>query len=79
MVEWTKLGILGKGSYSTIYLASLVFSTKQDSNVLIVAMKSSSLPFAVASMQKERNILELFMRCEEIIQCYFHQYAFQRG
>jgi len=79
MAELMKFGVLGNGSYGTVYLASLIFPGEQDSKVLVVAMKSSSVPFGVASMQKERNILELFMGCEEIIQCYFYQYAFRRG
>ena len=54
MAAWKKLAILGKGSYATVYLATVALP--QECNEKVVAVKSSSpFSFSIASMQKEKE------------------------
>ncbi|XP_020214525.1 mitogen-activated protein kinase kinase kinase 17 [Cajanus cajan] len=77
MATWKKLATLGSGSYATVYLSAL--NLPDGSNRKIVAVKSSShFSYSVASLKKEKKILELFKGCNEIIQCYFDQYAIEK-
>ncbi|KAG5149476.1 hypothetical protein JHK82_016357 [Glycine max] len=78
MAAWKKLAILGKGSYATVYLATVALP--QECNEKVVAVKSSSpFSFSIASMQKEKRILDSFLGCKEILQCYFDQFTVERN
>ncbi|KAL2326830.1 hypothetical protein Fmac_020257 [Flemingia macrophylla] len=74
MAAWKRLQVLGRGSYATVYLSAVFLS--EESNWKVVAVKSSRpFPYSVASLQKEKKLLETFKNCKEIIQCYFDQYT----
>ncbi|XP_027362861.1 mitogen-activated protein kinase kinase kinase 17-like [Abrus precatorius] len=78
MAECEKVRILGKGSYAVVYL--VVISAPQKWNSKVAAMKSStSNAFGSFVLQKEKKIMELFIGCKEIVQCYFGQFTVQKG
>ncbi|CAJ1947754.1 unnamed protein product [Sphenostylis stenocarpa] len=79
MANWKKLEIIGNGSYATVYLAAVMFP-QEESNWKVTAVKSSRpFPYSFASLRKEKKILELFIGCKEILQCFFYTYTIERG
>ncbi|CAJ1967802.1 unnamed protein product [Sphenostylis stenocarpa] len=72
MGEWKNLRVLGRGSYGTVYLASI-------QNLKVAVKSSSNFFLSVASLHKEKNILELFKGCKEILQYYFYKHTVEGG
>ncbi|PIA46248.1 hypothetical protein AQUCO_01500040v1 [Aquilegia coerulea] len=76
MMEWTRGEIIGKGSFSTINLAT----PRKDSseNPSLMAVKSSSL--AQSSMlQREEDILSDLSDSPRILRCLGHDTTFENG
>ncbi|RDX89843.1 Mitogen-activated protein kinase kinase kinase 17, partial [Mucuna pruriens] len=78
MAKWKNLTILGKGSYATVYLATITHP--EEWSLKIVAVKRSRIfSFSIDSLAKEKRILESFIGCKEILQFYFDQFTIKRN
>ncbi|KAK7307349.1 hypothetical protein VNO77_40323 [Canavalia gladiata] len=78
MAIWERIRILGQGSYAVVYLVTSI--DPQEWNRKVLAVKTS-MPFPIASLvlQKEQRIMESFIGCEEILQCYFGQFSMEKN
>ncbi|KAL3528995.1 hypothetical protein ACH5RR_008317 [Cinchona calisaya] len=69
-VAWKRGGILGKGSFGSVYLAKLKNPISKYSYFpSIMAVKSAEVSVS-SSIQKERQVLSNLKSCPNIIQCF---------
>ncbi|MED6126160.1 hypothetical protein PIB30_075656 [Stylosanthes scabra] len=79
-IGWKKTGVLGAGSYGTVYIATVVDMQTRYKRVLkIIAVKTSSKPTLAFSLKKEEQILQSFSGCQEIVQCFGSEITVEGG
>ncbi|KAF5200191.1 Mitogen-activated protein kinase kinase kinase [Thalictrum thalictroides] len=76
MMEWTRGEIIGKGSFSTINLATPRKNSSE--NVSIMAVKSSALAHS-SMLQREEDILSELSDSPRILRCIGHDTTFENG
>ncbi|KAL3525685.1 hypothetical protein ACH5RR_014057 [Cinchona calisaya] len=79
-MEWVRGDILGHGSFGTVSLAKLKSSQLNTCHMIpqLMAVKSCGVSSS-ASLLNEKQILDGFKDCPEIIQCYGDSYSFENG
>ncbi|XP_059436926.1 mitogen-activated protein kinase kinase kinase 20-like [Corylus avellana] len=73
--NWTKIQLLGKGSYGTVHLAICMDSYSSGESI---AMKSAILDQS-SSLMKEAEILKHFVDCPEIVRCFGVDFTVENG
>ncbi|GMI81511.1 mitogen-activated protein kinase kinase kinase 21 [Hibiscus trionum] len=72
LMEWVKRNRLGAGGFANVYLASVTKPVPR-----LVAVKYSSSPSP--SLQKEYSVLQRFIDCPNIVQCYVEIITIEDG
>ncbi|CDP02503.1 unnamed protein product [Coffea canephora] len=78
-MEWVRGDILGHGSFGTVSLAKPGSSRSSCHNIPeLMAVKSCGVSSS-ASLLNEKEVLDGFKDCPEIIQCYGDGHSFENG
>ncbi|XP_058775825.1 mitogen-activated protein kinase kinase kinase 20-like [Vicia villosa] len=75
-MDWVRGGMLGSGSFATVYLAT---HTKQSLNFPSITAVKSSENYTSHFLQKEKHILDCLGSSPHIIKCFGHDFTFENG
>ncbi|KAF9599984.1 hypothetical protein IFM89_002019 [Coptis chinensis] len=75
-MEWVRGEIIGKGSFSSVYLATP--SKDFNESHPLMAVKSASVSKS-SLLQREKEILSQFLDCPQILHCFGEDYTIENG